>query len=129
MKELEQYKGRKLTTDEIAHVRTEIAKIIKDAEDFQYDTGPDHLLFKFGTLKSWELTSDKGKELLQKYFALGSSGATMTQHDTPEQKELICQMIDECDGGIQSDWTGEFFTKEEAKEYIKEYGKQDKTHG
>ncbi len=83
----------------------------------------DYLLLKWGTLKGWTLNSDKGQELLKRYFAIGSSASAMMQHDTPEQKELICQMIDECDGEISSDWTGETFTKEKAKEYVMDYGK------
>ena len=32
-------------------------------------------------------------------------------------------MIDECDGKIQNDWSGEIYTdKEKAKKYILEYG-------
>lgn len=83
----------------------------------------DHLLLKWGTLKSWHLHSVRGKELLDKYFAIGSSASVIMQHDTDEQKQLICQMIDECNGEISSDWTGEVFTKETAKQYVMEYGK------
>lgn len=82
----------------------------------------DHILLKWGTLKSWNLTSEHGRELLKQYFALGSSASAMMQHDTNEQKQLILQMIDECKGIIQSDWTGEYFTKKAAKAYVMEYG-------
>lgn len=81
----------------------------------------DHLLLKWGTLKSWNLHSKKGQRLLRKYFKLGSSMSAALQHDTPEQKELICQMIDECNGMIVNDWTGDTLTKEEAKEYVRSY--------
>lgn len=84
----------------------------------------DHISLKWGTLKSWKLTSEKGKELLQKYHDLGSSYSAMTQHDTPEQKELICQMIDECNAEtIYLDWDGKDVSKDEAKKYVMEYGK------
>lgn len=83
----------------------------------------DHLSLKWGTLKSWCLTSAKGQELLQRYFALGTSLSGMRQHDTPEQKELVCQMIDECNAPtIYLAWDGKDVSKEEAKKYVMEYG-------
>ena len=46
----------------------------------------------------------------------------MVQRDTPEQKELICQMIDECNADtIYLEWGGIDATKEEAKKYVREY--------
>lgn len=85
----------------------------------------DHLTLKWGTLKAWNLTSEKGQELLRKYHALGSSAGAMTQHDTPEQKELICQMIDECSADkIFLDWDGKYVSKEKAKKYVMGYGKK-----
>jgi len=116
------YDGKKLSADDAAEASNRIKEAISELEDISFETGPDHLWFKWGTLKSWKLTSDKGKELLTKYFALGTSESGMTTHDTPEQKELIYQMIDECDGSLGSDWTGEYFTKQQAKDYVKEYG-------
>jgi len=116
---------KKLTPDEYAEKMNGRAKAIKELEDAVYETGEDHLRFKWGTLKSWKLNSPLGKELLTKYFALGDSGAGMTQHDTDEQKELIYQMIDECDGSLGSDWTGEYFTRQQAKDYIREYGQKN----
>ena len=83
----------------------------------------EHLTLKWGTLKSWSLNSPKGKELLQKYFAIGASESAMLQDDTPEQKELICQMIDECAAPtIYLDWDGKDVSKDEAKRYVMEYG-------
>lgn len=82
----------------------------------------DHISLKWGTLKSWHLHSEKGKELLQKYHSLGYSMSGMTQNDTPEQKELICQMIDECNADtIYIDWDGTYVSKEDAKKYVREY--------
>jgi hypothetical protein len=82
----------------------------------------DHLTLKWGTLKSWNLGTEKGRELLERYFALGSSAGAMTQNDMPEQKELICQMIDECRAEtIYLDWDGVDVSKEEAKRYVMEY--------
>lgn len=84
----------------------------------------DCLTLKWGTLKAWNLTSEKGRKLLEKYGSLGCSFGAMQQRDTPEQKELICQMIDECGADeIYLDWDGEYISKEEAKKYVMEYGK------
>jgi hypothetical protein len=116
---LKEYKGKRLTTDEVAFVRTEIYRLTKELEYFDYETGDDHLLFKWGTLKSWRLSSKKGKDLLKEYFELGSSTSAIMQHDSARQKELIYQMIDECDGTLQSDWGGEYFTKEQANKSIR----------
>lgn len=46
------------------------------------------------------------------------------QRDTPEQKEIICQLIDGCAGEIYLDWDGVEVSKEKAKEYVRNYGKQ-----
>jgi len=87
----------------------------------------DYLTLKWGTLKAWNLTSEKGKELLRRYIDLGASMSAMAQKDTPEQKDLICQMIDECGAEtIYLDWDGKDVSKEEAKAYVLEYG-QPKT--
>jgi hypothetical protein len=84
--------------------------------------GQDHITLKWGTLKSWHLHSEKGKELLKKYGEMGSSFGAMQQHDTPEQKELICQMIDECNAEtIYLSWDGIDVSKDDAKKYVREY--------
>lgn len=85
----------------------------------------DHLTLKWGTLKAWNLTSAKGQELLRKYHELGSRASAMLQHDTPEQKDLLCQIIDECGADeIWLDWGGKKVSKDEAKKYVMEYGKK-----
>lgn len=87
------------------------------------DNDDDHLTLKWGTLKSWNLTSPRGKELLQKYHAIGSSASAMLQNDTPEQRALICEMVDECKAeSIYLDWDGKYVSKEEAKKYVLGYG-------
>lgn len=82
----------------------------------------DYISLKWGTLKAWRLTSDKGRELLAKYEELGASASAMMQRDTPEQKNLICEMIDTVPGDIYMDWDGKYISKEEAKKYVMEYG-------
>jgi hypothetical protein len=82
----------------------------------------DYITLKWGTLKSWKLTSKKGEKLIKKYNALGSSFSAMMQKDTLEQKKLICQMIDTVPGEIYLDWDDKHVSKEEAKKYVMEYG-------
>jgi hypothetical protein len=83
----------------------------------------DFLTLKWGTLKAWRLSSDRGKELLAQYYAIGSCESAMLQRDTPEQKELVCQMIDECSAEtVHLDWDGIDVSKAEAKRYVMEYG-------
>lgn len=120
----EKYHGKLLSTDEVADAKNAISKAIQELEGIELKAGPDYLLLKWGTLKGWDLSSDKGKELLVKYHELGSSTSAMTQHDTPEQKQIICEMIDECFGTISSDWSGEYYTKQQAKDYVMDYGKE-----
>jgi len=80
------------------------------------------LTLKWGTLKSWNFDSEKGKALLKEYREIGSSISVMHQNDTPRQKEIICELIDECDEDvIYLDWDGKYVSKQEAKEYVMNY--------
>lgn len=92
--------------------------------------GKDHenyLTLKWGTLKSWDfVNSEKGAELLKEYGEIGQSFSAMAQKDTPRQKEIICELIDICDGDtIYLDWDEEDVSKQEAKDYVLNYGKND----
>lgn len=86
----------------------------------------ESLLLKWGTLKGWNLESDKSMAALKKYAEFGMSWSVATHHDSDEQKAALCELIDAIDGEIQSDWTGEYMTKEEAKKYVMDYGKEAK---
>ena len=82
----------------------------------------DRLTLKWGTLKAWGFHSEKAIKLLKEYGEIGSSMSAMMQHDTPRQKEIICELIDE--GNFEKvylDWTDEKVSKEEAKKYVMEY--------
>lgn len=83
----------------------------------------EYLLLKWGTLKGWNVKSERCIELLKRYHDLGSSLSVMMQHDTPEQKQIVCDLIDAIDGTIQNDWSGEMLSKEDAKKYVMEYGR------
>ena len=87
-------------------------------------TTENRLTLKWGTLKSWHFDGEKGKALLKEYNEIGSSYSAMAQNDTPRQKEIICELIDECDGDtIYLDWDGKDVSKEEAKKYVREYSR------
>jgi hypothetical protein len=85
----------------------------------------NYLTLKWGTLKSWDFTgSELGCKLLEEYQEIGSSASAMMQHDTPRQKEIICELIDLCDGDtIYLDWDGKEVSKKRAKKYVMNYGK------
>lgn len=83
----------------------------------------DHLVLKWGTLKSWNFHSEKAKSLLKEYHEIGSTISAIMQKDTPRQKEIICALIDE--GNFEKvllDWEGKDVSKEEAKKYVMGYG-------
>lgn len=79
------------------------------------------LLLKWGTLKGWEVESDRAMQLLRRYHEIGASMSAAMQRDTPEQKQIICDLIDAIDGPIQNDWSGEVMSKDAAKKYVLEY--------
>jgi hypothetical protein len=81
----------------------------------------DTLTLKWGTLKSWDIQTETGRALLKRWAELGASMSAMAQRDTPEQKEIICQLIDGCEGEIYLDWDGVYVSKEKAKEYVRGY--------
>lgn len=114
---------KNLTGDEYALKVRELDKQITDlgVKRDKLKTHKDYLTLKWGTLKSWSFTSKNGKHLLEEYFKIGSCASAMLQEDTEKQKSIICDLIDECKGVIQNDWTGEYLTKQEAKAYVLNY--------
>lgn len=87
----------------------------------QIPEGGESLLLKWGTLKGWDFKHEATLDAAKHYASFGMSAGAMTQHDTDEQKEALCALIDVLDGKIQNDWTGETMTKDEAKKYVREY--------
>jgi hypothetical protein len=86
------------------------------------------LTLKWGTVKGWSLESEEARAALQKWADGGVSMSVMAQHDTPEQKEALCAAIDHMDE-IWNDWDGVKMTKEEAKNYVMNYGKAKAQEG
>ena len=83
----------------------------------------NHLTLKWGTLKAWNFEGNKAAiELLKQYDEIGASISAMMQKDTPEQKEIICELIDLMPGKIYLDWDDEYVSKSKAKKYVMEYG-------
>lgn len=81
-----------------------------------------HLLLKWGTLKGWDVSGNEtARAALARYHDVPVSMSCMGQHDTPEQKQALCDLIDAIDGEIQNDWTGDMMTKGEAKKYVLGY--------
>lgn len=82
----------------------------------------DYLLLKWGSLKDWSgVKNPKAKSLIKKWLKLGVNMSLICHQDTPKQKEIICQIIDNCNGTIQEDWGGKYLTKEQAKKYVMSY--------
>lgn len=84
----------------------------------------DELCLKWGTLKAWHFKSEAAQAAAKVYFDAGpQSASALAQHDTPDQKAALCNLIDalNCDT-VQNDWTGEHMTKDEAKAYVMGYG-------
>ncbi len=81
----------------------------------------EHLTLKWGTLKDWHF-GDWALPLMREYSAIGSSHSAMMQHDTPRQKEIICELIDKGNfKKVYLDWDGKEVTKKQAKKYVMEY--------
>jgi hypothetical protein len=86
----------------------------------------DYVTLKWGTLKSYSIQNEETWELMKKYFEAGVSVSVMTQRDTDEQKELLCQVLESIGEPVYLEWDGVYVSVEEAKEYIRNYGKDRK---
>jgi len=82
----------------------------------------NRLTLKWGTVNAWKLETPEAKAALQKWADGGVSLSAMAQHDTPEQKEALIEAIGFMDE-IWLDWEGKNVSREEAKEYVRNYGK------
>lgn len=82
---------------------------------------PATLTLKWGNVKGWDGFTEGHPALaaLNKWADSGQ-GLSAMQRQTPEQRELICEIIDVVDE-IRDDWNGVTMTKEAAKEYVRNY--------
>lgn len=80
------------------------------------------LTLKWGNVKGWEGFEDgtPARAALEKWADSGQ-GISAMQRQTPEQRELICAIIDAVDGEIFNDWDGVTMTKDDAKKYVREF--------
>lgn len=82
----------------------------------------EYLLLKWGTLKGWNVESEAALAALRAYSEAGDVAmGAMQQHDTPDQKQALCDLIDAIGGPITNDWSGDVMSKDDAKKYIIEY--------
>ena len=83
-----------------------------------------NLKLKWGNLKGWDGFDDgtPARAALDKWADSGQGYSAM-QRQTDEQRELICAVIDTVDGCILDDWNGLVMTKDDAKTYVRGYGK------
>jgi len=81
------------------------------------------MTLKWGTVKGWNLETDAAKAALQKWADHGVSLSAMSQHDTPEQRQALLDAIDHMDE-IWLDWEGKQVSREEAKEYVRNYSRR-----
>lgn len=87
----------------------------------------DYLCLKWGTLKEYSFHSNKSKKLLREYIKIGMSVSVMLQEDTPRQKQIICELIDDGDfDKVHLDWDNIDVSKDKAKKYVLNYGKDKK---
>lgn len=82
----------------------------------------EYLLLKWGSLKGWSLGDNEAARAAAERFASeGMSMSAALQHNTDTQREALCDLIDAINGPITNDWSGEEYTKDQAKAYIREY--------
>ena len=84
---------------------------------------PASIELKWGNIKGWDGFEEgtEAGDAMQAYLDSGQ-GLSAMQRQTPEQRELICAVIDAIDGDIYDDWNGGTMTKDEAKAYVRNYG-------
>lgn len=84
------------------------------------------LTLKWGTVKAWDIESDEALAALKKWADFGMCASAACQKDTPEQKQALLDAIDFMDE-IYLDWGGKYVSREEAKQYVLNYGRKDET--
>lgn len=81
----------------------------------------EHLLLKWGSVKGWDNLSEKSVSIMERYFADGVPMSATADKPDDARKSILCELIDQLDGEIKNDWSGEIMTKDEAKDYVLNY--------
>lgn len=79
-----------------------------------------YLLLKWGSIKGWNVPKDL-LPLIEEYYSDGVPLSAMADRPDDARKQILCKLIDKFDGIITNDWSGETYTKAEAKKYVMEY--------
>jgi hypothetical protein len=85
----------------------------------------ESILLKWGTIKGYDGLSDQSVKIVERYFADGVPMSCAMDHPDADRRAILCELIDQFDGEIQNDWTGEMMTKDEAKKYVNGYEYRD----
>ena len=94
------------------------------------DLPEDELTLKWGTLKAWHFKSaDKNPALDEalKYYDenVVQSFSAMAQDRSEEHNKALCMIIDAANlDEVYLDWDDKYISKEEAKDYVNNYGKK-----
>lgn len=83
---------------------------------------PQSLTLKWGTIKGWNNLSEKSVGLLKRYFPEGRPMSCMLDSPDASRRTILCELIDGIDGEIWNDWEGKLMSKDEAKDYVTNYG-------
>ena len=80
---------------------------------------------KFGTLKGWDVdeSNDAAINILKRYHEIGTCFSVAAQKDTPEQKQLLVDLVSLPGMKVYLDWDDKFVSQEEAMKYIQDYRK------
>lgn len=84
----------------------------------------ESLLLKWGTIKGWDDFTEKSQEIIGRFYEDGMIMSCAADKPDDKRKVILCELIDQLDGTIQNDWSGKMMTKDEAKKYVMEYGKE-----
>lgn len=86
------------------------------------------ITLKWGTLKGWDVADENSSalELLKRYHEIGACFSVAAQRDTPEQKQILIELVLLPDMQVYLDWDEKFVSQEEGAQYIKDYIKDSK---
>lgn len=83
----------------------------------------ESLTLKWGSVKGWGNLSAASVAILRRFFADGVPLSAMADHPDEARREILCELIGQLDGEIYNEWEGTAMTKDEAKAYVRGYGK------